>query len=86
MYTVHMKHVTATAARKDWFRLLDEAAAGEVIVIKREGTRLVLERQDSSRRPADLGPPSYEGLIRADGMDEADRWTWDWPGSDEPNP
>ena len=35
-----MKRVTASDARKNWFRLLDEAAAGEVVVIERAGTRI----------------------------------------------
>lgn len=77
MYTVHMRHVTATEARKNWFRLLDEAAEGEVLVIDREGVELVLQRRDRGRT-VEAEPPSYEGLIRAERLDEADQWSWEW--------
>ena len=82
MYTVHMKHVTATEARKSWFRLLDEAAGGELVVIEREGVRLVLQRQDQGH-PIQHGLPSYEGLIRADHVERADQWSWDWRGLED---
>lgn len=77
-----MKRVTATEARKNWFRYLDEAAEGEVLLIERGGTRLVLHRQtqeDASLR----GAPSYEGLIWATNAEEADRWGWNWKESGE---
>lgn len=77
MYTVHMRHVTATEARKNWFRLLDEAAEGEILVIDREGIELVLHRRDQGRTVG-AEPPSYEGLIRTDRLDEADQWSWEW--------
>jgi hypothetical protein len=41
-----MKRVTATEARKQWFRLLDEVAAGEVVVLERKGRQLVLRCED----------------------------------------
>jgi len=41
-----MKKVTASEARRQWFRLLDEAAQGEVIVLQRRGRRLVLRREE----------------------------------------
>jgi hypothetical protein len=44
LYIVRMKKVTASEARRQWFRLLDEAAQGEVIVVQRNGRRLVLRR------------------------------------------
>ena len=37
MYNVHMKRVTASEARRNWFRLLDEIAGGEQVVITSEG-------------------------------------------------
>lgn len=80
MYTVHMKRVTATEARKSWFRLLDEAAGGEVIVIEREGARLILQRSSGDEGKARV--PSYEGLIRIRDVDKADRWGWEWTGSE----
>lgn len=76
-----MKRVTATEARKSWFRLLDEAADGEVIVIEREGARLVLQRSPEPESTARV--PSYAGLIRVRDVDEADRWGWEWTGSEK---
>jgi antitoxin (DNA-binding transcriptional repressor) of toxin-antitoxin stability system len=78
MYTVHMKHVTATEARKNWFRLLDEVAGGETLVIEREGISLVLQRQAGSKEDLAARVPRYEGLLRADDLGNADRWTWEW--------
>ncbi|PYS53463.1 MAG: hypothetical protein DMG13_12530 [Acidobacteria bacterium] len=40
---VHVKRVTASDARKNWFKLLDEAVKGEVISIDRNGSRLILK-------------------------------------------
>ncbi len=79
MYTVRMKKITATEARKDWFRLLDEVAAGEVAIIERHGRRLRLAREEeNSDSPA---VPDYSALIRAQALDEADLWTWEWPAN-----
>lgn len=78
MYTVHMKRVTATQARKDWFRLLDEVAAGEEFVIRRNEVDIVLCRKAGARRRK---IPDYSGLIEAlDGVDIGNlhRMTWDW--------
>jgi len=74
MYNVHMKTVTPSQARKNWFRLLDEAAEGEVIVIERKGRRLVLQRE--SDKTAEI--PSYQGLIEAADAARADTWSWEW--------
>ena len=75
LYIVRMKRVTASEARKNWFRLLDEAAGGEVIAIERNGRRLVLRAEKRKR-----STPSYKTLIRGD-WDEADKWGWDWDRS-----
>jgi hypothetical protein len=71
-----MKHVTASEARKNWFKLLDEAAKGEVIAIQRNDKRLVLrlDKQEQSL-------PDYKRLVRIPNADEADKWTWTWTGS-----
>jgi|GEM_PF-760983 len=74
MYNVHMKVVTPSQARKNWFRLLDEAAAGEQILIERNGHRLVLRREEAPAAKV----PSYQGLIAAAESDRADAWSWDW--------
>ncbi|MGH7564296.1 MAG: type II toxin-antitoxin system Phd/YefM family antitoxin [Gemmatimonadota bacterium] len=69
-----MKRVTASQARKDWFRLLDEAVAGEVIVIERNGRRIVLRLAETT----DPSSPDYSDVISAPDADEADRWSWEW--------
>jgi hypothetical protein len=74
MYSVHMKNVTPSQARKNWFRLLDEAVAGEEIMIERNGHRLVLRKEEAPQTAV----PSYQGLIRAHRGDEADTWGWEW--------
>ena len=71
-----MKRVTASEARRNWFRLLDEAAAGEVIAIERGGRRILLQRE--SREGVGDEAPDYAGIIRAPGAARADRWTWEW--------
>jgi hypothetical protein len=74
-----MKRVTATEARKNWFRLLDEVAEGEVVLIEREGARLILKLAE--REEPRL--PDYEGLIGGPDIDELDQWGWEWDGSPE---
>ena len=76
MYSVHMKQVTATDARKNWFRLLDEVAGGEVVVLERGAERIVLRRE--ARKPAKVRIPSYAGLLRAPEAERADEWSWEW--------
>jgi antitoxin (DNA-binding transcriptional repressor) of toxin-antitoxin stability system len=71
------KRVTATEARKNWFRLLDEVAAGEEVVIERHGWRIVLRRVAPSR---DRERPDYSALIRAPDVEGADGWSWRWSG------
>jgi antitoxin (DNA-binding transcriptional repressor) of toxin-antitoxin stability system len=73
-YIVHMKCVTATEARRNWFKLLDEAANGEVIAIQRNDKKLILKAQ--KRRPR---IPNYKGLIGGN-VDDADTWGWEWKG------
>ena len=79
MYTVHMsKRVTATEARRNWFRLLDEVAAGEDVVIERHGWRIRLSREEggTGARPV----PDYSELIQARDVDGAEAWRWSWDG------
>jgi hypothetical protein len=74
-----MKRVTASEARKNWFRLLDEVAAGEVVVLERKGRRLVLRLEEPpEKRPV----PDYSQLIQVVG-DELEDWTWEWTGPGE---
>jgi antitoxin (DNA-binding transcriptional repressor) of toxin-antitoxin stability system len=82
MYIVHMKRVTASDARRNWFRLLDEVAAGAVVSIERGGRTLVLQRAPAAEGRGDI--PDYSRLIRATDAEKADSWSWDWqePGGD----
>ena len=68
-----MKKVTASEARKRWFRLLDDAASGEVIVVERKGRRLVLRREGPNER-GKVAARTYRRLLRVQNVDEADRW------------
>ena len=75
-----MKRVTASDARRDWFRLLDEVARGEVVVIDRNGRQIRIQRVAEDARDASI--PDYRGIVRApDGADEAERWGWAWDES-----
>jgi antitoxin (DNA-binding transcriptional repressor) of toxin-antitoxin stability system len=73
-----MKKVTASEARRQWFRLLDEAAQGEIIVVERKGHRLVLRREDAGKAKSASPTPRYRRLLRAPRADQADRWSWNW--------
>jgi antitoxin (DNA-binding transcriptional repressor) of toxin-antitoxin stability system len=77
-----MKKVAASEARKQWFRLLDEAARGETIMLERHGRRLVLRREDADRGRARKPRVDYRRLIRVPRAHEADRWSWEWRGPD----
>jgi antitoxin (DNA-binding transcriptional repressor) of toxin-antitoxin stability system len=74
-----MKRITATEARKNWFRLLDEVVEGEVVLIERNGARLVLKLAEQEMPTV----PDYEGLIRVPAVAELDQWGWEWDGSAE---
>lgn len=72
-----MKRTTASDARRNWFRLLDEVAAGEVVVIERNGRRIRIESVPDDAE--DDAVPDYTGILRAPlDVEEADRWGWDW--------
>jgi len=71
-----MKRVTASEARRNWFRLLDEVAAGATVVIERAGRRILLKREEPSE--AREAPPDYGSLIRAPSVEDAHRWGWSW--------
>jgi antitoxin (DNA-binding transcriptional repressor) of toxin-antitoxin stability system len=75
-----MKRVTASEARKNWFRLLDEVARGEVVCIERGGRLITLKREP------DLGQGTtvqdYRNLLRVPDVDRADQWGWSWSEED----
>ncbi len=76
-----MKHVTASEARKYWFRLLDEVAQGEVVALERNGKRIVLRSEADEATPSRI--PDYRALLQAPDADAADRWSWQWAGPEQ---
>ena len=87
-----MKRVTASEARRNWFRILDEVAAGEVVVVERNGRAIQLSREPRADRVREV--PDYTYLLRApEGAEHAERWGWEWsdeegearPVEDEPS-
>ncbi len=74
-----MKSMTATEARKHWFRILDEVIEGETVVIEREGARLILQLAEP--RELEEKIPDYQSLIRVKDVNQAGQWGWDWQGS-----
>ncbi|MEQ1856102.1 MAG: hypothetical protein ABL963_06520 [Longimicrobiales bacterium] len=75
-----MKRVTASDARKHWFRLLDEVAGGETVTILRGGRTIVIQRAAATREATET--PDYHSFIRAASLEAADEWGWRWPGAD----
>ena len=78
MYIVHMKRVTASEARQNWFQLLDEVARGERVVIERRGRRIVVLCEDLNEQARSTGMPDYSQLLQVPNADDADRWSWRW--------
>jgi hypothetical protein len=76
-----MKRVTASDARRRWFRLLDEVAAGEVVAIERHGVRILVQREETVDGSSEI--PDYTGILSAPGAESADEWGWRWPGEGE---
>lgn len=74
-----MKRMTASEARRNWFRILDEVAEGATVVIERGERRIVLRREEPEV-PREL--PDYTSLIRVPDPEEAPSWGWDWPGEE----
>jgi hypothetical protein len=70
-----VKKATASEARKHWFRILDDAAQGEVIVLERKGRRLVLRREELDKPGAAGKARDYRRLLRVPDADKADRWS-----------
>jgi len=63
LYAVHMKRVTASDARRNWFRILDEVADGAVVVIERKGRRILIQRSPEGSYDAPV--PHYTDLVSA---------------------
>lgn len=77
-----MKRVTASEARRQWFRLLDEVVDGEVVAIARKGTRIVIRREDPGSSVRDA-VPDYAAILRVPDADHADSWRWEWHGPEQ---
>jgi hypothetical protein len=77
MYNVHVKRMSASDTRQNWFRVLDEVLAGEVVVIERKGRRVVLRAEAAGESGAEPSLPDYQSLIQGD-VDRADDWCWEW--------
>ena len=72
-----MKRLTASEARKNWFRVLDKVAAGEGVVLERKGQWLVLRREDKKVTKSKQQFPDYTRFLRVPDADQADRWSWE---------
>lgn len=73
-----MKQVSATEARINFFKLLDSALKGEVVIIDRNGIPLQLVRRTYLKRlGAKKKKVHYASHIHR-GVDDADQWSWDW--------
>jgi antitoxin (DNA-binding transcriptional repressor) of toxin-antitoxin stability system len=83
-----MKRITASEARRNWFRLLDEVAAGSTVVIERAGRRILLRAEEDAATTTPS--PDYRALIGTpESVDagRADRWGWAWsPDSADVSP
>jgi antitoxin (DNA-binding transcriptional repressor) of toxin-antitoxin stability system len=75
-----MKRITASEARRNWFRLLDQVIDGEVVAIVRKGARIVIRREPDSEADREL--PDYSAIIQVPDPDEADQWGWEWPAKE----
>ena len=73
-----MKRVTASQARKNWFRILDEVVAGETIAIDRGGRRVLLQLDDTDVDTAQDISNDYSDVLTVTDVDQADTWSWEW--------
>lgn len=74
-----MRRVTASDARKNWFRILDDVAAGDVVVVERGDRRILIQREETT--VTDEPVPDYTGLLSAPESGRAERWGWEWSQS-----
>ena len=72
-----MKRTTASEARRNWFRILDEVAAGETVCIERNGRTILVVAADPED-DADGASPDYGAVISAPDAATADSWGWRW--------
>jgi hypothetical protein len=74
--------MTASDVRRNWFRVLDEVLAGETIAVERHGRRVILRADDTREATAAAPAPDYSRILRGN-VEEADSWSWDWPGPED---
>ncbi|MGQ0815771.1 MAG: hypothetical protein ACT4O1_15150 [Gemmatimonadota bacterium] len=74
-----MKRITASEARRQWFRLLDEVIEGEVVAIIRKGKRIIIRRENATRGVREP-LPDYGSILKVRDAEQADTWGWDWHG------
>jgi len=73
-----MVHLTASEARRQFFRLLDAAQRGERVEFERDGVRFRLTRVDTH-----AGAPPPARIVGADPAVLSGEWTWDFSDSGE---
>ena len=78
VYIVPMKQVTASEARKNWFRLLDEVVDGEVVSIPRTGKSVLIKLDEKKDIKLGQIAMDYRDVVQASNVNDADRWRWQW--------
>lgn len=78
VYIVPMKQVTASEARKNWFRLLDEVVDGEVVSIPRKGKSVLIKLDEKKDIKLGQIAMDYRDVVQASNVNDADRWHWQW--------
>ena len=73
-----MKRLKASEARKTWFRLLDEVASAEVVVIERKGKRIILQEEPETPSGSSRQVPEYSQVFQVAEADRADEWGREW--------
>ena len=77
-----MIRMTASEARRNWFRLLDQVLEGEVVTILRHGRRIVLRLEETPDETA-ASEGGYGDLLQVPDLDQADTWSWSWDGPED---
>lgn len=72
--------MSAPKTRKNWFRLLDEVASGEVVVIECRGRRVLVQRDEKAEARLAKKVKDYRKLLQVPEEESADAWSWEWSG------
>ena len=73
-----MKCLKASEARRNWFRLLDEVARGELVIIERKGKRIILQKEPETLSELSSQAPDYSQVFQVPDANRADEWGWEW--------